>query len=124
MKAIETREALHAIAEHVLAPARYAATGHVGLRATPGGFGTPPFPNGSTERQLLVRDATLVDRNGDDERRTRLTTLGELGDFVGIAPGVPEGVYEPATPLEVDRLLAVDADCEAQLAEWFALGNE
>ena len=37
-----TRDELQRIATHVLARARFAATGRFGLRATPGGFGTPP----------------------------------------------------------------------------------
>ena len=35
-----TRHALHRIANHVLARAEQAATGQVGLRGSPGGFGT------------------------------------------------------------------------------------
>jgi hypothetical protein len=38
---VATREALHAVAEHVLAPARHAANGKIGLRYTYDGFGTP-----------------------------------------------------------------------------------
>lgn len=124
MTAVDTRNALHAIAEHVLAPARYAATGHIGLRATPGGFGTPPFPGSRGERQLLVRDTSLVDRHGGDVRRAPLTTLGALAAFVGIAPGAPDGVYPASTSLELDRRLAIDTAAERELAEWFALGNE
>ena len=39
----ETREALHRLACYVLSPARKAVTGRIGLRSTPGGFGTPVF---------------------------------------------------------------------------------
>ena len=40
---IATRASLHTLAEHVLAPARHRVTGRIGLRATEGGFGAPPF---------------------------------------------------------------------------------
>ena len=40
---VSTREGWHTLAERVLAPARHAATGRIGLRAAPGGFTTPEF---------------------------------------------------------------------------------
>ena len=124
MTTVDTRNALHAIAEHVLAPALYAATRHIGLQPTPGGFGTPSFRGAHGERQLFVRETSLIDRDGGEERRTGLTTLGELSTFVGVSPGVPDEVYLASTPLDVDRPLAVDPAAERALAEWFALGNE
>ena len=39
----ETRESLHALAEHVLCAARYHAMGRIGLQVVEGGFATPPF---------------------------------------------------------------------------------
>ncbi|HLY82769.1 MAG TPA: hypothetical protein VKQ71_07280, partial [Acidimicrobiales bacterium] len=36
-----SRAALHKVAEHVVMPGRYAATGKIGLRFTRRGFGTP-----------------------------------------------------------------------------------
>ena len=43
----QNRDALHKIAEEVVSPARVAATGNeIALEATPGGFGTPAFPDG------------------------------------------------------------------------------
>src|SRR5262245_13685954 len=38
-----TRIAWHTVGQQVLARGLYDATGRIGLRATPGGFGTPPF---------------------------------------------------------------------------------
>jgi hypothetical protein len=38
---------MHRVAEHLLAAARYAASGEIGLVPAPGGFRTPPFgPDG------------------------------------------------------------------------------
>ena len=43
-----TRDALHAVCEHVLAAALYAESKHIGLRVVSGGFATPPFgPDGA-----------------------------------------------------------------------------
>ena len=56
-----TREALHRVAEDVVSPARVAATGNeIALTVTPGGFGTPPFPDGG---QVRVEGAELVRRD-------------------------------------------------------------
>jgi hypothetical protein len=52
-----TRDALHALAEHVIAPARYAVDGRIRLRWLPGGFGTPRF---GEHRQIRVEGAELV----------------------------------------------------------------
>lgn len=52
-----TRDRLHAVAADVLSPPAYAQTGHIHLVATPGGFGTPPLPDG---RRLRVEGATLI----------------------------------------------------------------
>ena len=55
-----TRDALQRVATHVLARARFAATGRFGLRATPGGFGTPAFGDGvevlRVAGEVLVRE--------------------------------------------------------------------
>src|SRR5258708_7365418 len=46
-----TREALHQLAEHEIAPARKAVDGRIRLRWLPGGFGTPRF---GANRQIRV----------------------------------------------------------------------
>jgi hypothetical protein len=59
----QNRVALHRIAEDVLKPARVEATGNeIALEATPGGFGTPPFPDGGWVR---VHGTDLVTRGAD-----------------------------------------------------------
>jgi len=62
----ETRVQLHRVAEEVLKPARERVTGRFGLRALPGGFGTPPFGD---VMQLHVDGVDLVIRGGNDVRR-------------------------------------------------------
>ena len=105
-----TRDALHAVAEHILAPCRYQATGHIGLRPAYRGFGTP---NG--EREVRVEADVLV----DGERRERLSTLRAAAAFLAITPGAPAGVYTPATPLDLDAPLDVDADAAGALGDWY-----
>src|SRR5690348_10399525 len=55
----DTREALRTLACFVIAPARKARTGHIGLVPYEHGFGTPPFDDGSA---VLVEGDRLVYR--------------------------------------------------------------
>jgi len=109
-----TRRALHAVAEQVLAGALHRATGRIGLRATPDGFGTPWFSG----RRLRVAGVDLVVEDGDAVRRAPLTTLGEAAAFAGIEPGAPD-VYPPATEPAPDAPLALDPTAAAAVHDWF-----
>jgi hypothetical protein len=84
-----TRDALHAVAEHVLAPARVQATGNeIALEATPGGFGTPAFPDGGLVR---VEGAALVVRDASGrERAAPITTLRAAGALAGLDSELPD----------------------------------
>lgn len=117
-----TREALHQLAEHVLAAARYSATGDIGLVPAPGGFATPPF---GTEPTVLAVDLDeLVVTRAGQQRRTRIHTVAQAADFAGIQPGAAEQVYRPATPLEPDAVLRIDREAARLLADWYQLGAQ
>jgi len=118
-----TRQAWHTVAEHVLAAALHRVTGRIGLRAAPGGFGTPPFPsaNGSMTIRVDGVDLTVADDTG--ERRSVLTTVREAAAFVGVEAGAPADVYTPATPLDLDRPLVIDPAAAACLAAFFDLSD-
>jgi hypothetical protein len=116
-----TRAALHALAEHVLAAARHRATGRIGLRPTPGGFGTGPY--GDAE-EVRVEGVELIHRRKAQERRTVLTTLGDAARFVDVPLGAPADVYQPSTAADPDAPLDVDAASAAVLAAWYALGDD
>ena len=109
-----TRTSLHAVAEHVLAPCRHAATGRIGLRFTYHGFGTPFF---GSDRQVRVEDGALV----DGDRRHRLTTLRAAADFLGMEAGAPTDVYTPTTPCDLDAPLDVDPAAARTLGDWYGL---
>jgi hypothetical protein len=70
----ETRLRLHRVAEETLKPARERVTGRFGLRALPGGFGTPPFGEG---QQLHVEGTELVTRHGSSVERQPLEGIDE-----------------------------------------------
>ncbi len=66
-----TRDELHRVAEQVVSPARVAATGNeIALEATPGGFGTPPFPDGGRVR--VDGDELVTEERDGTERREPL----------------------------------------------------
>jgi hypothetical protein len=118
----ETRESLHALAEHVLCAARHRSTGRIGLEVVDGGFATPPF--GDDHRTIGVEGTELVLHAGGQERRAPITTLRAAGELVGIEPGAPSSVFKPTTPCELDAPLIVDADAAQRLADWYALGDK
>ena len=76
-----TRTALHALAEHVIAPARYAVDERIRLRWLPGGFGTPPFGDG---RQIRVEGDELVASAGGSSRREPIASLRAAAAFLGL----------------------------------------
>jgi hypothetical protein len=117
----ETRAALHAVAEHILAAARYRAVGRIGLEPVRGGFATPAFDG----KWIEVEGTDLVVRTeGGEVEREPITTLRSAGTFVGIAPGLPDGIYPAATPLDLDAGLEVDPDAARAIADWLALGQQ
>jgi hypothetical protein len=114
-----TRLSWHAVAEQVMAPARHQAAGRIGLRATPGGFGTPPFEREGEEHELRVVRRELVVRRGAAEQSIPLTTIAAAAEAVGIEPGAPADVYTPTTDLPADSSLDIDDAAADALAAWF-----
>jgi hypothetical protein len=114
-----TRASWHALAEHVLAKARWTATGRIGLRATPGGFGTPHF--GDDQRALVVADTIVREQYGEGDAAP-ITTLRAAAEWLRVEPGAPTEVYKPTTPSNFDVPLRVDATAATVLAAWFAFG--
>lgn len=112
---------LHAVAEHVLAPALYRATGHIGLRVAPGGFSTPPF--GPEGRTVAVEGVSLVVTGPGVQQRAPLTTLSAAAELAGVRPGAPESVFTPSTRCDPDAPLEIDPDSASRLAAWYALAD-
>jgi len=114
-----TRNALHALAEHVIAPARWAVNGKIGLRYTWHGFGTPFFGD---DEQVRIEGDALVVAAANGEHRAGITTLRDMATAAGIKPGAPADVYTPTTAVDVDEPLAVDAASAIALGDWFGFG--
>jgi hypothetical protein len=117
-----TREAWHQVAEHVLARARYDATGRIGLSVVPGGYGTPPYDRGDVAEALHVVGNDLHITRGDASEAHPLTTVAEAARAAGIEPGAPANVYKPVTPLDPDAPLEVDVGAAHVLSTWFEVG--
>jgi hypothetical protein len=118
-----TRDALQRIATHVLARARFAATGKFGLRATPGGFGTPAF--GQEIEVIRVAETTLVRERSGRAFSMPLNgfTLAELAAFVDADLSVPFDVGHDSPPLgDPTQPVVVDETTARELADWWHLG--
>lgn len=118
----ETRDALHRVAAHVLGRRRYEVSGRFGLRATPGGFGTPAF--GPEPEVLRVAGGFLVrERGGLAERTALAASLAELAAFAGTSLDA-EFSAGSDTPAVGDTGAALDVDPTAVLAlgGWYAFG--
>lgn len=112
-----TRDALRALACYVIAPARKARTGHIGLRPTGDGFGTPPFDDGT---QIVVDGDRL--RCGPGES-IAITTLAAGASFVGIELSPDPGVGHDLPPFTPESHLDVDGDASRALGAWYAFGD-
>ena len=118
---VATRQALHRVAEHLLAAARKRDSGQITLLPGPSGFRTPPLGDGTV---LAVVGADLVVFGPAGKRRAPLTTLAEAATFADVEPGFPWTKHPPATPFEPTAPLDIDQAAAQVLAEWFALGHE
>jgi hypothetical protein len=119
---VATREALHAVAERVVARARERANGKFGLRWVRGGFGTPFFGD---DVQVAVRDATLRVVRGDEVASAPLTSLAAAAEALGdlaAEPAVAPGAGQPAaqaTPALSGASLAIDETAARFVGAWF-----
>lgn len=107
----ETWESLRRLAVYVLAPARRAVNGKIGLRWTMGGFGTPFF---GRDEQLRVAGADLIRQRRDGAQAEPVTSLAAAAAFAGVDlsedPGVGRdlpGLGDPESPLPLDVAASV-----------------
>ena len=118
-------EALHRVAVHILARRRHAVSGRIGLRATPGGFGTPSFGSPDEPEVLRVAGAVLVREVGGDVDTVELAgrSLRQLAAFAGADLARPFDAGPDTPPAgDLDAPLVVAESEAAALADWFDLG--
>jgi hypothetical protein len=107
-----TREALHLVAERLVAPARK-PDNEIALTPTPGGFGTPPFALDGVRIQVRVEGGDLVVERDGVVRRGRLDSLAGGARLLG-PELLPDGMPDDEGPLAIDPAAA------ERLAELFA----
>jgi hypothetical protein len=117
-----TRDGLHRVAEHILAAAQFRDGNGIELRYSPGGFET--LRGLRDGHRIAVANGNLVVVDRDSRRESPLSTLAAAARFAGITAGLPGGTYPPATPLDLDAPLEIDAASADVLAEWYRIGDE
>lgn len=115
-----TRTSWHALAERVLAPARHAHTGRIGLRPAPGGITTGPFGD---DRSLSLDAGSIIATAAGTTVSEPITTLGAAAALAEVDLAHPIDVFTPTTPADPDRELALDGDALTALADWFAFAE-
>lgn len=115
-----TRSSWHALAEHVVAPARHAVNAKIGLRFTRNGFGTPFF---GADEQVRVHGAELTWVRDGTETDESVTTIGAAAAAIGIEPGAPATVFVPTTDGNPDATLTIDPAAASRLGDWFGFGG-
>jgi hypothetical protein len=114
---VGTREALHRLACYVIAPARKARVGRIGLRPTPGGFGTPRLPDGSV---IAVRGDELFVEPG---RSTPITTLRDGAAFVGVELTSTPDIGHDLPRFDPDEPMTIDVASSLALGDWYRMGE-
>jgi hypothetical protein len=110
-----TRDALHRVAEEIVAPARKPQN-EIALQQTPAGFGTPEFEFEGDQWQVRIERANLVVSQGGKERKAPLTTFAAAAELIG------EQLFPDGAPSD-DEALEIDEAAAIALGDWFAFGN-
>lgn len=115
---LATRQALHAVAEQIIAGHQYRAIGTIRLSVRPNGFTSRSMPD--PPRLLAVDGTDLV---VDDVRIPLAGRLGDLAAAAGVECRGPEGVYPLAQQLSPDDLVTVHPGAAAALQGAWVLGD-
>jgi len=98
-------------------------TGHIGLRATPGGFATPT--HGDPAVRLRIAGSALVYEGPSATAYVKVngSTLRDLAVFAGTDIGGAFSVGAQTIDLgDVDEPISVDARSALLLGDWYGLG--
>jgi hypothetical protein len=119
---------LQQVAVHVMARRRFTASGRFGLRATPGGLGTPVHGDDEVVRisgTLLIREFRTAEGVHTRVHPLSGATMAELAAFadVDLDPSFSVGHDTPALT-DRDRPLTIDAGHAATIAEAYQLGAQ
>ncbi|MFB8279113.1 hypothetical protein [Nocardia colli] len=111
---VRSRQALHAVAELLIAGPQYRQHGTIRLRAVPQGFGGVQWP-------VSVVGAELVWDEGKAPLRGRYRELGQLA---GVEAEPPKDVYKDTTGVDPDSVIDIDPEAARLVGDWFVLGDK
>ena len=111
----DTRRALHAVAELVLAGPQYAANTKIRLRITPNGFATVLSPDVRVDGTAVVSGAARAEIDG--------RTAAELAAQLGLTARSARGCLPGGVGVGVDEPLTADPEFAAVIAAAFAAGE-
>lgn len=122
---VATRLELQRVATHVLARRRHDVCGRFGLRATPGGIGTPACGPPDALEVVRIDGTDLVHERGGSLALHPIdgATLADLADAVGVDLATPFDVGGDTPPVgDASTALRLDAAAAARLFAWYDLG--
>jgi hypothetical protein len=111
-----TRNALHRVAEEIVAPARKPQN-EIALTQTPGGFGTPEFEHDGRRIQVRVEGDQIVVETDGTITSAPITNMAETARLVGeelLPGGMPDDESD----------LGVDSEAAAALGAFYELSAE
>lgn len=121
-----TRDAVHQLAYFAVSPARYRATGKLGLRWTRGGLGTPFFSTPDGDVQVRLEGRHLVRQVGERTvDHATPTSVGAACAFLGIPYEATwfADFRDPLDPVGPDLELTLDDEALQALDDWFGFGT-
>ena len=94
----------------------------MGLRAKPGGFGTPEFEG----RVARIEGDLLVLETGENVATQTISTVRAAAEFFGVDYQQLwfEDFKDQLPPMDPDAALAVDVDSVLAIADWFQFGTD
>ncbi|GAA4580203.1 hypothetical protein GCM10023194_07910 [Planotetraspora phitsanulokensis] len=111
-----TRQALHGVAELIMAGPQYRTSGTIRLRVVAGGFATVSTPD------LRVDGDSLITETGD-MLPLHGVTYASLAEAAGVEAGAPEGLYQDGSGADPGQSVNVEADAAAYLTHCLARGD-
>jgi hypothetical protein len=71
----------------------------------------------------VVGGTLVIVRPDGSTSEAAITTAAAAAAFFGVEPGMPPGVYAPATELDLDQPLEIDPAVADQVGAWLELGD-
>ncbi|HXW79109.1 MAG TPA: hypothetical protein VEJ84_06395, partial [Acidimicrobiales bacterium] len=118
-----TRDVFHRVSAHVLGRRRWDATGHFGLRLSPGGIATPAF--GADAECVRTAGTSLVRETGGTARFMPVpgSSLRALAKFAGADIGSTFSCGKDTPEVgDPDEPLVVSESATTAIAQWYDLG--